>query len=136
MQQFAATFKDCGAWDPRYWGFFKTFNEGRFYEAHDVLEDLWLECRQTRLDTFYKAMIQLAGAFVHIGKSKPRPAVALLDLSQGYLKPFGDDCEGLQLGPIHAMIDQWRRKIAANMDTLSHIWPPETMPQLQMPQSP
>jgi predicted metal-dependent hydrolase len=45
MRLFAETFTDCGEWDPRYWGYFRTFNEGRFYEAHDVLEDLWLECR-------------------------------------------------------------------------------------------
>lgn len=108
MRQFAKTFSDCGKWDPRYWGYFKTFNEGRFYEAHDVLEDLWLECRATPLDTFYKSLIQLAGAFVHLQKSKQRPAIALLNLCQGYLTPFGDQCEGLDLKDIHQLIDTWR----------------------------
>ena len=28
--------------DPRYLGYFACFNDGLYYEAHDVLEDLWL----------------------------------------------------------------------------------------------
>ena len=31
------------ALDPRYTGFFACFNERQYYEAHDILEDLWLE---------------------------------------------------------------------------------------------
>jgi predicted metal-dependent hydrolase len=28
--------------DPRYTGYFTCFNDAQYYEAHDVLEDLWL----------------------------------------------------------------------------------------------
>src|SRR5438067_657768 len=31
--------------DPHYQGFFQCFNEQRYYEAHDVLEHLWLQNR-------------------------------------------------------------------------------------------
>src|SRR5688500_13861280 len=31
-----------GHLDPRYTGYFTCFNLGQYYEAHDVLEDLWL----------------------------------------------------------------------------------------------
>lgn len=59
--------------DPRYLGYFALFNQARYYEAHDVLEHLWLECRdENRL--FYKALIQVAGAFVHLQKQRARPA--------------------------------------------------------------
>ena len=107
MRHFAKTIKDCGDWDPRYWGYFITFNESRFYEAHDILEDLWLECRRMPLDAFYKSLIQLAGAFVHLEKKRYRPAGALFKLCQGYLRPYGDSCEGLALGEIHDLIDCW-----------------------------
>ena len=30
------------ALDPCYQGYFRCFNEGQYYEAHDVLEHLWL----------------------------------------------------------------------------------------------
>jgi uncharacterized protein len=58
--------------DPRYLGFFECFNRGDYYEAHDVLEDLWL--RTTGPDReFYKALIQIAGVFVHLRKQREQP---------------------------------------------------------------
>ena len=131
MRAFAATFSDSGRWDPRYWGYFITFNQGRYFEAHDVLEDLWLECRKQRLDTFYKALIQLAGVFVHLQKQRLRPARALMDLSQGYLHAHGTMVEGLSLGPVHALLDQWRVRIAGLEGLDFHQYPP---PRLLMPE--
>ncbi len=58
--------------DPRYEAFFQCFNEQRYYEAHDVLEDLWLESKGGD-HFFFKALIQVAGAFVHLGKQFQRP---------------------------------------------------------------
>ena len=52
------------ALDPRYQGFFTCFNEQKYYEAHDVLEQLWLNTN-TSDDNFFKGLIQAAGAFVH-----------------------------------------------------------------------
>ena len=135
MRLFAETFIDCGKWDPRYWGYFQTFNEGRFYEAHDVLEDLWLERRGTHLDNFYKSLIQLAGIFVHIEKRRHQPALALLNICQGYLKPYGTACEGLDLSGIHNIIDLWRERIPdANQPDQSILAHYES-PQLSMPSS-
>ena len=128
MRAFAATFSDSGRWDPRYWGYFITFNQGRYFEAHDVLEDLWLECRKQRLDTFYKALIQLAGVFVHLQKQRLRPARALMDLSQGYLHTHGTMVEGLSLGPVHALLDQWRVRIAGLESADFHQYPPPRLP--------
>lgn len=60
------------AQDPRYLGFFQCFDRGDYYEAHDVLEDLWLEtCGHDR--EFYKGLIQVAGAFVHLRKQYEHP---------------------------------------------------------------
>jgi len=58
---------DVGAGDfsPFYLAYFELFNTGEFYEAHDVLEQLWL--KETGPDRdFYKGLIQLAGGFVHL----------------------------------------------------------------------
>ena len=60
---------------PCYQGYFQCFNDARYYEAHDVLEHLWL--RGGRADpehAFYKGLIQVAGAFVHLQKQHARPA--------------------------------------------------------------
>lgn len=49
-------------WDIRYSAYFHHFNRGDYYEAHDVLESLWLEQgRQAPSAAFYQGLIQLAG---------------------------------------------------------------------------
>ena len=53
------------ALDPCYQGYFKCFNAGAYYEAHDVLEHLWLRTRDEN-HLFFKGLIQVAGAFVHL----------------------------------------------------------------------
>jgi hypothetical protein len=53
--------------DPRLAGYLECFNSGRYYEAHDVLEDLWLSQGKDHPDhAFHKGLIQLAGGFVHL----------------------------------------------------------------------
>lgn len=89
---------------PFYLGYFRCFNEGNYYEAHDVLEHLWLQHRGNR---FYKGLIQIAGAFVHLKKQalrpdhpkdgkRLRPAFRLFSLGMENVEPFG---------PVHAGLD-------------------------------
>lgn len=61
--------------DPRYLGWFERFNAAEFYDAHDVLEDLWLRTRGADRD-FFKGLIQFAGAFVHLRRHRERPGHA------------------------------------------------------------
>jgi predicted metal-dependent hydrolase len=74
--------------DVRYAGYFELFNCGKYYEAHDVLEDLWLPIRKELKGDFYKGLIQLAGAFVHLQKERLRPSGALLKLAKTNLTKF------------------------------------------------
>jgi len=72
--------------DAHYLGYFECFNRGLYYEAHDVLEELWLADRRGPNGAFFKGLIQFAGAFVHMHKHstmRPRlkPAAALLRLA-------------------------------------------------------
>src|SRR5690348_623260 len=50
---------------PYYRAFFKCWNEQHYYEAHDVLEQVWLK-KKSADDHFFKGLIQAAGAFVHL----------------------------------------------------------------------
>lgn len=61
--------------DPCYLGYFECFNTQRYYEAHDVLEHLWLKDGREALDyAFYKGLIQLAGGFVHLKLQNAQPS--------------------------------------------------------------
>ena len=58
--------------NPYYRGFFQCWNEQRYYEAHDVLEQLWLKTKSEDAN-FFKGLIQAAGAFVHLQKKFQHP---------------------------------------------------------------
>lgn len=104
--------------DPHYLGYFACFNQARFYEAHDVLEELWLEDRRGPDGDFYKALIQFAGAFVHLQKDCPRyprlrPAAALFALARGYLAPYGPAHRGLDVDRVRALAEEWMGRLEA-----------------------
>ena len=110
--------------DPRYGGYFTLFNRQEFYAAHDVLEDLWLADRQGVNGNFYKGLIQLAGAFVHLQKNRLRPSCALFQLAQANLENYPADHERLDLKMVLALIAGWRRQLesgAANPLTAVNV---------------
>src|SRR5260370_13070922 len=89
---------------PFYRGYFQCWNEQRYYEEHDVLEQLWLHST-TDDDDFFKGLIQAAGAFVHLQKnfehpSHPKhstrlqPPVRLFELAQKNLSSFPPHHQG------------------------------------------
>ena len=103
--------------DARFLGFFECFNAGEYYEAHDVLEDLWLESRDHPDANFYKALIQLAGGFVHLtmhenpkwpaAGPRLRPAHTLFSKARAYLENYPNHHHGLDLTETKGLIDQW-----------------------------
>ena len=90
-----------------YLAYFFFFNRQQFYEAHDILESLWLGERKGPNNEFYKALIQLAGAFVHVQKGRLKPALALFKLSRSYLEKYPTMHEGLNRGNALRLIDEW-----------------------------
>src|SRR5580698_10045868 len=89
-----------GGLDPHYLGYFDCFNRGEYYEAHDVLEQLWLKDRQGPNGAFYKGLIQLAGAFVHLRKERLRPAAALFKLAGANLGRYAGTHERLAVSAV------------------------------------
>jgi hypothetical protein len=87
--------------------FFECFNQREFFQAHEVLEPLWLAERGQANDHFYKGLIQLAGAFVHLQKSRLEPAVRLLQRARIHLEAYPPHHAGLDLALVRDQIDQW-----------------------------
>ena len=79
---------EVGEHDPHLVGYLRCFNSQKFYEAHDVLEALWLKDRTGPDGDFFKGMIQFAGAFVHLQKSRNRPAKVLFLRCTTYLSKY------------------------------------------------
>ena len=119
-------------YDAHYLGYFECFNQQLYYEAHDVLEDLWLHTKGP-LHNFYKGLIQLAGAFVHLKNSKLDPAARLFRLSKKYLEPYKPEAEGLNIEALLKRVDGWVATLeSSNYKTSPHdpSHPPRLQPKL------
>jgi len=103
----------AGASGPKgpYVAYFYFFNRQEFYDAHDVLEALWLPERKGPNNDFYKALIQLAGAFVHLQKGRVKPAIALFKLARSYLGKYPERHEGLSVVEVLEMMDGWVERL-------------------------
>jgi predicted metal-dependent hydrolase len=118
--------------DLRYAAFFDIFNAGRHHESHDALEPLWLEVRGKPEADFYKGLIQLAGAFVHVRKGRTGPALALLDLALRRLAPYPDLQAGLDLRQLREQVAAWRARVAGGQANAAWLNDPDR-PQLSRP---
>lgn len=90
-----------------YLGFFDCFNHQLFYEAHDVLEELWLADRHGPNGDFFKGLIQLAGAFVHLQKERRRPAAAVFKLARTNLLKYPATHEQLDMVAVLKLVKDW-----------------------------
>jgi predicted metal-dependent hydrolase len=123
-------FRD-GNLDPHYNGFFELFNRQKFYEAHDVLENLWLPDRHGVNGNFYKGLIQLAGAFVHLQKNRLRPSAALFKLSQANLEKYPHVHAQLDLAAVQALIGDWLQWLEQSEFTVNPLTA-QTSPKLKL----
>ncbi len=127
--------------DPRYLGFFLCFNRGDYYEAHDVLEDLWLATTGP-VYAFFKGLIQVAGCFVHLRKQFEHPhhhhhgrrlvpAARLFRLAIGHLTPFAPTHHGVDVAAVLELCQHHLARIEAG-EFRSNPWSPESMPQITL----
>jgi predicted metal-dependent hydrolase len=128
ITEMAAQFSVAGV-DSRYAGYFALFNQQKFYEAHDILENLWLPDRQGANGNFYKGLIQLAGAFVHLQKNRLRPSAALFKLAQANLDRFPPVHEQLDLVGVRVLIQSWLKLLETNDFKINPLTPTH-LPQL------
>lgn len=67
----------------------RLFNAGYFFEAHDALEEVWVE-RTGREKTFYQGLIQVAAGLYKAGMKNQGGAVSLLRKGLAKLRAVGD----------------------------------------------
>src|SRR5215472_8029344 len=93
--------------EAEYLAFFDEFNHQRFFEAHEELEELWLPARQTDDGHFYKGLIQVAGAFVHLQHDRIGPAIALLKLARTNLSACPAQHRRFDVEGLRALLQRW-----------------------------
>ena len=82
--------------DPLYLKGIRFFNRGDFFEAHDVWEELWMQCEESaRL--FYQGLIQAAVSLLHFENGNQIGARKLCRSSREKLSLYGPRFQGLEI---------------------------------------
>ena len=129
------------ALDPCYLAWFERFNACEYYEAHEILETLWLRTHGGDRD-FFKGLIQVAGAFVHLRKqwerpqhvtdsTRLRPAARLFQRGRELLTPYAPVHFRLDVAALCAFCETLARGIEAS-GFADNPWNPATPPHIEL----
>ena len=129
-----AQFEELPRFDRHYVGFFRCFNAQHYYEAHDVLEEIWLPIRGTPQAKFYQGLIQMAGGFVHLQKQRLGPAERLFALALVNFVSYPNCHEGVDLDDIRKVCREYREAIIESEEKINP-WSKDRPPQLALPKT-
>jgi uncharacterized protein len=99
--------------------FIDCFNRQAYFEAHDVLEELWLVTEGERRD-FYKGLIQTAAVFLKLQQAKPDPAARLAHRAAAHLEKYRPVCDQVNVNEIL----EWLHDIRLGRNTVAEGAPP------------
>lgn len=88
---------------PLYLHFFQCYHEEKYWEAHEVLEELW---QTQRTNDFYHGLIQIAAIMHQLKRGKVRGARKLAASATGYLSPFVPEKEGVEVEHVLHWLDR------------------------------
>ena len=132
IEALLSRFPDLPDFNRHYVGYFRCFNEQLYYEAHDVLEEVWLPIRGTEQARFYQGLIQMAGGFVHLQKGRLGPAARLFALALDNFEDYSARHAGVDVDVIRAICRDHRKAILDSGEAVNP-WSAEKPPQLKLP---
>ena len=77
----------------------KLFNEQKFFEAHEELEDAWRQ-EPGEIRDLYQGILQVAVTYLHITRGNYNGAVKVYGRSTKWLKDWPKICRGIQVGKL------------------------------------
>lgn len=107
----------------------RLFNEHRFFEAHEALEEIWLkEHGQTK--TFLHGLIQIAAAFHHYSRANLAGFCSLMDKGCKKLNGCAGEAFPIEWAAFRRELEDWRHFLAALED--NPCAQPPSPPQIVM----
>ena len=90
--------------EPEFAAFSRCWNEGRFFEAHEVLEGLWMRTR----DRGQQGLIQLAAALYHAQRGNVKGARTMIDRALPRLRDARAVSGPIDLDAMRAFAERFR----------------------------
>ena len=101
--------------DPRFKKAVELFNDGEWYDAHDVFEDLWHETADPHRRCL-QGVLQVAVAQLHLQRDNRRGATILFGEALGRLKRPGTPDLGLDIKSLCATVEQRLQSLQRDQD--------------------
>ena len=90
----------------------RLFNAGRYFEAHEALEEAW-NAEPGKVRELYRGILQIAVVYLHITRGNYQGAVKVYGRSQRWMKGWPEVCRGIQVGrlrrDVEAAIEEVKR---------------------------
>ncbi len=80
--------------DPRYLKGIELFNAGHYFDAHEIWEELWMDCDMADR-RFYQSLIHAAVAIYHAGRGNGLGTKRLLGSGDRYAATYANPYRGL-----------------------------------------
>jgi hypothetical protein len=111
--------------EPEYAAFAECWNREKFFEAHEVLEGLWIRTR----DPGQQGLIQLAAALYHVQRSNMKGARTMIDRALPRLRHPSAAPGPFDLAAMSAYAERLRAAIdAANVEVVIGVRPTLAVP--------
>jgi len=118
-------------YSPHYLAGILLFNEGDFFEAHEVWEEIWIEA--TGLERkFYQGLIQAAVGLCHFGNGNTGGALKLYRTARAYMEQCGSSFHGLDIAQFWHQMEEVYRSLHANPEDRTLRPDPERLPTIRL----
>ncbi len=97
----------------------RLFNRGEYFEAHEVLEDVWRGAPATD-KTFLQGLVQLAVAFHHYSTGNLVGACSVLGKAARNLEQEAASPHGIDEAALRAALREWIHTLADGGNLPSH----------------
>jgi predicted metal-dependent hydrolase len=77
----------------------RLFSAGKYFEAHEVLEDAW-NADKGQVRELYKGILQIAVVYLHITRRNYNGAIKVYGRSQRWMKDWPETCRGIEVGQL------------------------------------
>jgi predicted metal-dependent hydrolase len=97
--------------EPEYVAFVECWNDGRFFEAHEVLEGLWVRTHDRR----QQGLIQMAAALYHLQRGNLKGARTMIDRALPRLRDARAAASPVDAGSV-CTYAEWLRSALENIE--------------------
>ena len=84
---------------------------GRYFEAHEELEDTWREAADEERD-FFQGLVHVAVAWYQAGRGRPVATASQLEKAAQRLGPFAPSHRGVDVAHVLAQVEAARTRVA------------------------